>query len=91
MTSLEVQIIKTQEKLSNLREQKRLAKLRNKKASQPEKTRGRPKISEDVLIKAVQMAETKPLAIVAIKLEIGLTTLYNYGISRARLENKTRC
>ncbi len=90
MTRLDAQIAETQETLSNLRAEKRREKLLNVKKSAPAK-RGRPAINEDVLIAAVKLAETKTLANVAMKLDIGRATLYKYGISRARLENKTRC
>ncbi len=91
MNALDAQIIKYQETLSKLREQRRQEKLRKAKEANPPKPRGRPRISEDKLINVVKLAETKTLTAAAMKAGVGLTTLYKYGISRARLEGKTRC
>ncbi len=47
--------------------------------------RGRPKINEEILIKAVKLAGTKTLNDVCFKLNISRSTLYKHGITRRAL------
>lgn len=91
MTPLERQLKKSQAKVAELQKQVRLEKERKAKINKPPKKRGRPAIDENILIKAVQLAETKPLPHVAMRLNISLRTLYRYGIKRNVLNSKMGC
>jgi transcriptional regulator of acetoin/glycerol metabolism len=88
MTRLQTQIEQTKAKLAKLRDEENRAKLQVVK-SKPKKKRGRKKISETVLIRAVELAEGKTLPDVAHRLDVSLSTLYKYGIKRYILEGKT--
>ena len=86
MKRLEAQIAKTQNKLCKLREEQKRRQAQNAKRCKPARKRGRPPIDENVLIRAVKLAETRTLPHVAMKLGISLTTLYNKGIKRYVLD-----
>ena len=91
MKRLRAQIERTQKKLNQLRERERREKMRQSKPARTAKKRGRPRISEDLLIKAVKMAETKSLSDIALQLGIAESTLFNYGITKIALHSKPRC
>ncbi len=82
---LDKQIESTKRKLSELRQTRRELKISEINKNKKPIPRGRPRISEAVLVEAVKLAETKTLTAVAMKLNVGLTTLYKYGISRRAL------
>ncbi len=86
MTPLESEILKHQEKLYELRKQQRQIKLREAKALRPAKPRGRPRISDEVLIKVVRDAEHKTLREAAMKHNVSMTTLLRRNIKRCVLE-----
>lgn len=66
------------ELLRKRREQKK-AEINKGKKLMP---RGRPRISEDILIQAVRMMATKTTSDVCLRLNISKTTLHRYGINR---------
>ncbi len=91
MKQLQNQIAKTQAKLNDLRKKQRLEQSSQRKPAKTQKKRGRPITSEKILIRAVQLAENKPLADVALTLNIAISTLYRHGIKRHVLEGKNGC
>ncbi len=74
--------------LSELKQKRRKLKAAEINKNKKPMPRGRPRISEDILIEAVKLAETRTLPHVAMKLGISLKTLYNNGIKRYVLEGK---
>lgn len=85
LAALDKQIECKERELSDLRQTRRelkIAEIRKNKKPMP---RGRPRVSEDLLIKAVELAKTKTLAIVALKLNISVSTLIRNGITRRAL------
>ncbi len=89
MTKLERQILKKQQELKELRikraEEKRLEAIKRRGKAKP---KGRPRISKERLLEAKLLALDNPLTWVAFKMDIGLKSLYNYGISRKQLNRE---
>lgn len=88
-TKLNKQIECKERELLDLRQKRRELKTAEIKKHKKPMKRGRPRISEDILIEAVKLAETRTLPHVAMKLGISLNSLYNNGIKRYILEGKT--
>jgi hypothetical protein len=89
MTKLDTQILKSQQKIKLLREQRRKEKQAREKKARPAKKRGRPPVPESKLIAAIKLAETKPLYVVASKLNISISTLTRRNIKRCVLNGET--
>lgn len=87
MSRLEKLISKKLEEIKELRKRRDEQK-KAKKAKTKIIRKGRPKISESILQKIELEAYEKPLGDVALKYDVGLRTLYNYGISRQSIERK---
>lgn len=87
MNKLDAQIMKTQKRLADLKRKKREQEARQRAKLKPKsnKKRGRPRVDEKLLIRAIELAETMPLADAALRVDLPLSTLYNYGISRRAL------
>lgn len=98
MTKLERLEIKLELTRQRVREEnKKKAELKliaaQKKKEMPRRRTGRPPLKPEIIERARELGETKPLPDVALKLGISLTSLYNHGISRneinkEKLENK---
>ena len=86
MTRIERQILKRKQEIKALRDKQRLEQ-KGKKAKVAKKT-GRPPISKAKLQQAKLLALDNPLTWVSFKLEIGIRTLYRYGISRENLNKE---
>ncbi len=89
--SLDEQIRITRREIAILRKQKREQKLAEEKElkKNPIK-RGRKKLDEKIIQEAWKLAETKSLPDVALKLDIALRTLYNYGINRKAVNKRIK-
>lgn len=85
---LEEQLKKSQEKVAAIQAQIKEEKQRAYKAANPPKKRGKKPLSDEILITAIQLAETKPILHVAMKLNISKSVLYKYGISKKALNAK---
>ncbi len=86
---LDEQIRIAERKLSELKRQRRELKQLAKKSL---RGRGREPLPDELIEKARELAQTKPLKDVALRLGIGLRSLYNKGISRRAIdaENKIK-
>ena len=91
MDKIQKQILKSQKKIAQLKQRQREMDLRKKKTKSktPGKS-GRPAIDDTLILRAIKLAEDKPLTDVALRLGVSLRTLYNKGISRRMLEAKAR-
>jgi hypothetical protein len=78
---LQSEIIEARKKLDDETREKRTIKRAVKKT-------GRPPIPKQKLEEAELLAYQHPIPWVAFKLDIGLRTLYNHGITRKNLEAK---
>jgi DNA invertase Pin-like site-specific DNA recombinase len=82
--------MKTEEKISKLRKQLHDAlnarPRRRKPRQKSDRPQGRPRIDEETIYIARELAKEAPIADVAFKLGVGLTTLKRYGITRHKLE-----
>jgi transcriptional regulator GlxA family with amidase domain len=90
MTKIELQLQKAQKRLAKLKVKKREQDLKRKQRLNPKPSgkRGRPRVDELLIIKAIQMAEKLPLSDVALRLNVSRRTLNNYGLTRRALEEK---
>lgn len=88
LAALDKQIECKQRKLSELLRTRRELKIAEIRKNKKPMTRGRPRVSENLLIKAVELAKTKPLPFVALKLDVSLSTLGRYGICRKILNGE---
>ena len=90
MDRIQKQILKSQNKIAQLKAKQRDRDLKKKKikSKTPGKS-GRPAIDDELILRAIKLAEDKPLTDVALRLGVSLRTLYNKGISRRMLEAKT--
>ena len=90
MTRIEKQLEKARLKYKKLleekAEQKRLKALERKIP----KKRGRKPLDEKIIEKAKEMARDKFLPDVALSLGVALRSLYNHGISRAKLNKEIK-
>ncbi len=84
MEDTKAQIEKLRKHLKELRALQR-EEVRAARAALPKKKPGRKPISPAILSRAIKLAEKLPLTEVALRCDIALTTLYNYGISRKSL------
>lgn len=90
MTRIEAQILKSQKRIAKIRERERKLKaLRVKKQKVSARRRGRPKLDSKLLEQVRESAKTKYLSDVALKYDISVQSLYNYGISRSALTAET--
>lgn len=87
MDKIQRQIDKRLEEIRELRRKQEQAKAENKK-SKIAKPKGRPGLKKEIILKAKLLALSNPLPLVALKLNISLKTLYNYGISREALNKE---
>ncbi len=90
LAALDKQIECKKRELSELRQKRRELKIAEIRKNKKPKPRGRPRISEDLLIEAVELAKTRTLPHVALKMGISLKTLYRYNIKRYVLNGETR-
>jgi hypothetical protein len=81
MEDTKAQIEKLRKHLKELRALQR-EEIRAARAALPKKKPGRKPISPAILERALKLAEKLPLTEVALRCDIALMTLYNYGISR---------
>lgn len=88
MNRLDRQIQRTQEKVRELKRQQLEAKKLEREKREAKK-RGRKPISEDLLKEIENFAYENPLPYTAFKFGVCLRTLYNYGITREALDEKT--
>ena len=86
MTRIEAQILKSQKRIAKIRARERKLKaLRVKKQKVSARRRGRPKLDGKLLEKVRESAKTKSFSDVALKYDVSVQSLYNYGISRSAL------
>lgn len=87
MTKTEAQIIKSRKRIAKLKQQQREQEAKRKAQLKPKPSgkRGRPPIDESLIVRAIQMAETKSLPDVALSLSVSLKTLLRYGVTRRAL------
>jgi cell division septum initiation protein DivIVA len=88
MKDTQAQIEKLRKHLKELTELRR-EEIRAARAARPKKKPGRKPISPAILNRALQLAEKMTLTDVALRCDVALKTLYNYGISRKTI-NKNR-
>lgn len=90
MTRIEAQILKSQKRIAKIRERERKLKAhRVKKQKVSARRRSRPKLDGKLLEKVRESAKTKSLSDAALKYDISVQSLYNYGISRSALTAET--
>lgn len=92
MNEFDKEMARLRHRLSELQRRKTKPKRQKVKSTRP---KGRPRIDSERIELAKELAQTRPLPLVALKLNIGLKTLYRYGIKRkildAEKELKSRC
>jgi hypothetical protein len=87
--SLEEQIRLKMREVKIQREAERERKLaEEKKLKENPLKKGRPKLDKETIQKAWKLAETNSLPDVALKLDISLQSLYNYGINRKAVDER---
>lgn len=79
---LQRQLTQQREKIRELNRQKRELNLREKLEKKIALPSGRPKLKTELIERAREMAKTKPLADVALSLDVSCRSLYRHGISR---------
>ena len=93
MNNSDREIAGLRRRLSELQRQK--TKLKRPKKQKSTRPIGRPRIDSEKIQIAKELAQTRPLPLVAVKLNIALATLYRYGIKRkilnAERELKAKC
>lgn len=101
MTKLERLILKKREEIRELNRQKLERDLQAKLEKKVSLPKGRPKLKAELIERARELAQTKPIADVSLSLEVSRSSLYRYGISRRAMnaesssgticEAKTKC
>lgn len=90
-TRIQKQLDQSRKRIARLNRRKRAdaAKRKQKLIAKARGKAGRPKLDEQLIVKAIKLAEKFTLPEVALRLGIPRSTLYNYGISRKELEKET--
>lgn len=79
MTKIDKEIAYLRKRLDEMQRHKAKLKRPKVKSTRPQ---GRPRLDEKIIERAKELAQTRPLPLVALNLEIALATLYRYGIKR---------